>query len=202
MNVSDNEIMDVALDLFANKGYTSVSTRELAQAAGITEMTLFRRFGSKKKLFIRCVFKEKDVDDFLPGIDAIPADDPREAFRLLADCLATSFSRQGRLTKVFSSCPEVNDEEFRDLARERLVNFQETIGRFLHRLVDRRVHDERSPGDGDTPAMDVDTVAMGLVAQLSGFFFLKEIGNLSPDRSWEEIVKRCIVVYGEVLHFY
>jgi AcrR family transcriptional regulator len=192
MSISDDEIMEVALDLFANKGYTSVSTRELAQAAGITEMTLFRRFESKKKLFIRCVFKEKDVEDFLPSIDAIPADDPREAFRLLADSLASSFSRQGRLTKVFSSCPEVNDEEFRDLARERLVNFQATIGRFLRRLDDTR----------QTSAMDVDIVAITLVAQISGFFFLKEVGNLSPDQSWEDIVKRCIVGYGEALRFY
>ena len=53
MSVSDETIMNVALDLFAEKGYASVSTREIAQKAGITEMTLFRKFQTKKHLIGR-----------------------------------------------------------------------------------------------------------------------------------------------------
>ncbi|MEW9674514.1 TetR/AcrR family transcriptional regulator, partial [Ammoniphilus sp. 3BR4] len=37
-------------DLIAEKGYNGVSTKEIAEDAGLSEKTLFRRFGSKQNL--------------------------------------------------------------------------------------------------------------------------------------------------------
>ncbi|MFD0586493.1 TetR/AcrR family transcriptional regulator [Paenibacillus sp. GCM10027627] len=42
--------MLAAIDLMAEKGYKGVSTKEIAAAAGVSEMTLFRNFGSKQNL--------------------------------------------------------------------------------------------------------------------------------------------------------
>jgi len=44
-------ILEAAMRLFSEQGYARTTTRALAQAAGITEMTLFRYFASKEKLF-------------------------------------------------------------------------------------------------------------------------------------------------------
>ena len=46
--ISDKQILDAALDVMAERGYTGATTRQMAAAAGINEVTLFRRFGSKK----------------------------------------------------------------------------------------------------------------------------------------------------------
>jgi AcrR family transcriptional regulator len=48
-------ILDTAGRVFAENGYTRATTRALAAAAGITEVTLFRHFGSKEKLFAAMV---------------------------------------------------------------------------------------------------------------------------------------------------
>lgn len=44
-------ILETALRLFSKKGYLGATTREIAKETGIAEITLFRHFPSKEKLF-------------------------------------------------------------------------------------------------------------------------------------------------------
>src|SRR5260370_14825487 len=44
-------IVAAAVPLFARKGFTGTTTKELAEAAGISEALLFRHFPSKKNLY-------------------------------------------------------------------------------------------------------------------------------------------------------
>ncbi len=44
-------LLEAARTLFARQDYRSTTTREIAQAAGVTEHLLFRHFGSKAALF-------------------------------------------------------------------------------------------------------------------------------------------------------
>ncbi|MCL7455430.1 MAG: TetR/AcrR family transcriptional regulator [Anaerolineae bacterium] len=48
-------LLEAAAQLFAERGYARATTRELAAAAGVNEVTLFRHFGSKKNLFAAVV---------------------------------------------------------------------------------------------------------------------------------------------------
>ncbi|WP_432402762.1 TetR/AcrR family transcriptional regulator [Wukongibacter sp. M2B1] len=52
-------ILESAMDLFSKKGYKSVTTKEIAQKAGLSEMTVFRHFQSKQNLF------EKTFDRYI-----------------------------------------------------------------------------------------------------------------------------------------
>lgn len=45
-------ILQAAQRLFANQGYDGTTTRDLAQAAGVAEGTLFRHFANKKAILI------------------------------------------------------------------------------------------------------------------------------------------------------
>ena len=44
-------LLEAARELFARQDYRSTTTREIAEAAGVTEHLLFRNFGSKAALF-------------------------------------------------------------------------------------------------------------------------------------------------------
>src|SRR5262245_16666657 len=48
--ISDEEVLRIARDVFLEKGHIA-TTREIAQAAGISEAILYQRFGSKQELF-------------------------------------------------------------------------------------------------------------------------------------------------------
>lgn len=50
-----SKLMLAVIDLMAEKGYKGVSTKEIAATAGVSEMTLFRNFGSKQKLLDQAV---------------------------------------------------------------------------------------------------------------------------------------------------
>jgi AcrR family transcriptional regulator len=45
-------ILQAAQRLFAHQGYNSTTTRDLAQAAGVAEGTVFRHFGNKKTILV------------------------------------------------------------------------------------------------------------------------------------------------------
>lgn len=47
---SDDKLLLAAIDLISEKGYNGVTTKEIAAAAGLSEKTLFRHFGSKQNL--------------------------------------------------------------------------------------------------------------------------------------------------------
>lgn len=48
-------IILAAMGLFGQAGYSQASTRSIAEAAGVNEVTLFRHFGSKQKLLMACM---------------------------------------------------------------------------------------------------------------------------------------------------
>ncbi len=56
------KIIESATKSFVHNGYTRSTTRQIAEDAGVTEITLFRHFGSKEKLF-ECV-----IDRFYQSI--------------------------------------------------------------------------------------------------------------------------------------
>lgn len=45
------KLCEAAIDLFSQEGYDGVTTKKIAEVAGVSEMTLFRHFGSKTNLF-------------------------------------------------------------------------------------------------------------------------------------------------------
>jgi AcrR family transcriptional regulator len=59
-------LLDAARDLFARQDYRTVTTREIAMSAGVTEHLLFRHFGSKAALF-----KQSVVVPFLEIVEAL-----------------------------------------------------------------------------------------------------------------------------------
>lgn len=49
------KILDAAMDLMSIKGYNGTTTKEIAQLAGLSEMTLFRKFKTKKEILNKVI---------------------------------------------------------------------------------------------------------------------------------------------------
>jgi len=46
-----DRLLEATLELISEKGYIGATTREIALRAGVSELTLFRKFGKKERLF-------------------------------------------------------------------------------------------------------------------------------------------------------
>jgi TetR/AcrR family transcriptional regulator len=63
---TEQKILDAALKVFSEKGYTGATTRVIAQESGFSELTLFRKFKTKENLFNTVLLQnsEKIKKDF------------------------------------------------------------------------------------------------------------------------------------------
>jgi AcrR family transcriptional regulator len=76
--ISDDEVLRVAREVFRARGHTA-TTREIAEAAGISEAILYQRFGSKDDLFFAAMHPRKpDIEELLG-----PKDPPEDAHTYL-----------------------------------------------------------------------------------------------------------------------
>ncbi|HEX6052842.1 MAG TPA: TetR/AcrR family transcriptional regulator [Gemmatimonadaceae bacterium] len=86
-------ILFAALDAFAHAGYRGATTRVIARAAGVTEITLFRLFGSKAELFEELV---RRIDELLVTPTTLPKV-PRDPH---AELLAWLYDFAGRFERI------------------------------------------------------------------------------------------------------
>ena len=76
--ISDDEVLRIARDLFRARGHTA-TTREIAEAVGVSEAVLYQRFGSKDELFFAAMVPQPpDVEQLLG-----PKDPPEDAHAYL-----------------------------------------------------------------------------------------------------------------------
>jgi AcrR family transcriptional regulator len=88
--ITDDAVLRVARDVFRDKGHTA-TTREVAQAAGISEAVLYQRFGSKNDLFFAAMHaRGPDVDELLGPRD--PPDDAHSYLRTVVVRLGKYFA--------------------------------------------------------------------------------------------------------------
>jgi AcrR family transcriptional regulator len=77
--ITDDEVLRDARDIFRERGHTA-TTREIAQAAGISEAVLYQRFSSKDELFFAAMRPQgPDIERLLGPKD--PRDDARAYLR-------------------------------------------------------------------------------------------------------------------------
>lgn len=71
------KLLAATLKLISMKGYPGTSTREIASEAGVTEVTLFRHFGSKERLFEEMLKQYSflpELKELLPELENRSAD--------------------------------------------------------------------------------------------------------------------------------
>jgi len=187
MSVRD-QLLDAAVRLYAEAGYRGATTRRIATAAGVNEITLFRHFGSKDALIREAISRagSSSVPDLLP-------DAPREPFRELRDwarahigelrqrrvLIRTCMGEIGEHPGIFS--PETSSPA---LAAKALV-------RYLRRL--------RDAGLAKAPFDEVAASAMlmgVLFADAMGRDIMRDIYRNDPEQALEQYIRLFLRAIG------
>lgn len=93
-------ILDAAMDVFEQKGYAGATTRAISIKAHVNEVTLFRRFGSKKKLFQSVIERETDIGPALESMPAPKLKDPEEDLLRIGMYISQCMASRAKVSKL------------------------------------------------------------------------------------------------------
>jgi AcrR family transcriptional regulator len=127
-----DEIVDIAARLFYERGYPSVSTRSLAQAAGIQGGSLYHHFTSKEEILYRIV--QYGSGEFfaglLPHLEAPGAGYAARLDRFVRAYITDAQPRRYAIAVLFRDMSHLSPDHFAELQAVRR-HFQQAVQRFL-----------------------------------------------------------------------
>lgn len=131
-----NEVLDLAMTLFWERGYAATSIQDLVEATGVNRGSLYATFGNKKRLFLAVLDQYADRVG-KPLMAELEGTDPRRAIERMFESIIrrTSDPRWPRgclNTNTSLECPNSGDQISRKIA-ERFGQQESAIYRVLRR---------------------------------------------------------------------
>jgi AcrR family transcriptional regulator len=171
-------LLDAARALFARQDYRSTTTREIAQAAGVTEHLLFRHFGSKAALFREALVLPftNFVDEFgRTWQSVIPEETSEEelARHFVGQLYDVFVEHQGLLLTLMAS-EALSEEEMADTGIADIRRALTLLGRISAEGMHLRGMRSNHP---DLPAHSTVAMIAGMAALRSTYF-----GRRPPSR--------------------
>ncbi|SFI49448.1 transcriptional regulator, TetR family [Paenibacillus sp. UNC496MF] len=96
-------LMNAAVDLMAEHGYKGASTKDIAAAAGVSEMTLFRQFGSKLNMLEEAVDRYYYTVEFRKLFAERIVWELERDLRLIGETYHELMERNSRILLIFQS---------------------------------------------------------------------------------------------------
>ncbi len=116
-----DKILEAALKLFSKKGYPGATTKEIAREAGIAELTLFRHFSSKEKLFEEVL----NTYSFLPALRELMPEVAKMSYEKALTVIA------GRFLETLAS-----RKDLIQIMHSEMQRYPEKIHRIYHSFID------------------------------------------------------------------
>jgi len=157
-------IIEAAYTLFSEKGYHATSTREIAKAASVSEVTLFRKFGNKETLFKEVLNSKSIIPDLLDAVKKIEQSNLEDVlFSLAKKFYNTLVSKKKFIMITFS---EINKYS------EKIIDIHQKI---ITQLDDFLVNIFLKYLDNDNKKSDLKILVMAFRGMIFDLFLTNEI---------------------------
>jgi AcrR family transcriptional regulator len=168
-------LLDAARSLFARQDYRSTTTREIAEAAGVTEHLLFRHFGSKAALFREALVLPftSFVDEFGRTWQSVVPDETSEdelARHFVGQLYDVLVEHQGLLLTLMAS-EALSEEEMAEAGIADVRSALAVLGQISAEGMKLR---GLQSGQPDLPAHSTVAMIAGMAALRSTFFGPKQ----------------------------
>ncbi|ANI39278.1 TetR/AcrR family transcriptional regulator [Mycolicibacterium vaccae] len=171
-------LLDAARDLFARKDYRATTTREIAEAAGVSEYLLFRHFGSKAGLFREALVLPFTtfLDEFRTTWQAVAPEetDEEELSRQFVGPLYDVLIEHQGLLLTLVAADGLSDEDLEAAGIADIRRALTVLGEISAEGMQLRGKRSRQP---NLPAHSTVAMIVGMVALRSTFF-----GSTPPPR--------------------
>lgn len=175
-NETSKKIMKVALKLFSEQGYYPTTTKQIAEEAGVNELTIFRHFGSKSNLFqvtTEYYVIDSKIDSILKDTEELNFE---EAMFIITNRIYKLLIQNTKLYKVQMKLSD-NEKDFVKLKLSRKVI--SILKDYFKELK------ENNKIKGEPEIM-----AVTLINSLLGAFTIEILGDYTVSNiKWEELVE-------------
>lgn len=134
MKNTKEKILQASFQLISEKGYLGTTTREIAHKAGITELTLFRHFGSKERLFEEVLntysFLPK-LKELLPSLKELSY---KKSLQILGERFIETLKNKKSLIKIMFSEINLYPDKIKDVYGNFLDEIIKTLAEYFSYL--------------------------------------------------------------------
>jgi len=165
------QILEAAEAIFAAKGYHGATTREIAQAADVSEGTLYNYFANKRDLFVGLMTSRTDA-----LVESIAEVRAGSVVGAMAELLAGQFTRmrEHRHFRLFLQEARLDPEFNRTLVQEILPRISQQVERLMTGLIDAGVMRRIDPEIANWTLMSA-VVGLALFSDLGAAPVLEKI---------------------------
>ncbi|HHN65512.1 MAG TPA: TetR/AcrR family transcriptional regulator [Nitrospirae bacterium] len=130
-------LLEATFELISEKGYLGTTTREIASRAGVTEITLFRHFGSKERLFEEVLKKYTFLPRLKEIIPRVKDSPPEEALSEMALRFIETLKERKGMVKIMLSEMNVYPDKIRKVYEKFIEELVKTLSGYFDTLRDR-----------------------------------------------------------------
>ncbi len=132
------QLLDVAIELFSQRGFSGTTTREIAAAAGVTEAIIFRHFATKQDLYAAILdhaHAGSGMEQWLAQVQsAIEVEDDAGLFRLITARILEIHRTEPRFERLMLHA-SLEGHELAVMHRNQIMA---SIGLKVHEYIERR----------------------------------------------------------------
>lgn len=191
-NATRQKLLDATLKLISEKGYLGATTREIARQAGVTELTLFRHFGTKERLFEALLSSHTflpRLKELLPELENLSYED---ALTLIATQFLMTLKERKSMVKIMHSEITIYPNKIRQMYTSFIDELRATLSLYFVSM----------QKTGQLRKVSPETAARVFLGMLFSYFRAEEIirdGGMTKkkmDRHVKELVE--IFMFGTV----
>ena len=172
-------ILYAAGRLFAEKGYHRTTTKDIAEAADVSEGTIYNYFISKDDLLFGIMTELTESGKLGEQLQSSYLEGPREFLLTILQQRYEFLQKNGDMLQAVLSEILVNPELRRRYYEELIIPSQELLEHHLRERIEM----------GQIRLIDPSIAARILLAMLSGLFILQVVGDSVIRSEWETIAQ-------------
>jgi len=185
-NNTRNRILKAAAEIIAEKGYTRTTTRAIAKAAGVNEVTIFRHFGSKRNLFSEMINQHSALPDLTDIIESqLTGDYRQDLLQLGSVFFMTITARKEALRLMLCEAKELPE------VREVAVKIPDQLRLVLTGYFQKKIE------TGYLRKLNPEVMAQGFLGMFFSYGIARDMlgASIAPEVSQEALIAQFVDIF-------
>jgi len=188
--MSRERLLDAALRVYESDGFRGATTRRIAEAAGVNEITIFRLFGSKAALIDEALRRESE--EIPPPLIRLPETPVNPERELTAWCVARRQHISSRRTLILKTLAEATNPSVTPCGQAERECAHRELESYAGRLADAGFIELHGSRRARTDQIDT------AVAMLMATLFTDAVGRDMMPHLYPQPAHRAPVLYSRL----